>query len=138
MVKNKAALLSNSVDVAMESPVDDETSLGKFKRKWKAVHASKFDVDQGPVKNVKLTVNGTNFVGEAVPYTFIQQLRIGGVGTAPDLTNYIQKNVDVDISSVYTFDKGKLVIKSAEGVNDEVVSKSDLTWSKVTGKPTLF
>jgi hypothetical protein len=43
MVKNKVALLANGVDTAIEPPNDAEPRLGIFKRKWKSVHASKFD-----------------------------------------------------------------------------------------------
>jgi len=112
MVKNKVALLSNSVDTAIEPPNDSETRLGSLKRKWKSVHASEFDVHQGHVKNVKIVVNNTTFIGDAVPHTYIQQLQLGGDGsgcqTTPDLSNYIQKNEDVDISASYTFECGKL------------------------------
>jgi hypothetical protein len=142
MVKNKVALLSNSVDTAIEPPNDSETRLGTLKRKWKSVHASEFDAHQGSVKNVKLVVDNTTFIGDAVPHTYIQQLQLGGGGggdgqTTPDLSNYIQKNVDVDISASYTFDSGKLRLRNGAGTN-EVAAKSDLNWTTITGKPVLF
>jgi hypothetical protein len=141
MVKNKVSLLSNSVDMAIEPAVDGETRLGTLKRKWKSVHASEFDVHQGHVKNVKLVVDNTTYIGDAVPHTYIQQLQLGGSGgdesTAPDLSNYIQKNVDVDISASYTFDNGKLRVRNG-AVANEVAAKSDLTWTTITGKPVLL
>jgi len=72
-----------------------------------------------------------------VSYSFIQHLQIDGVGTAPNLTNYIQKNVDIDISAVYTFDSSKLYLRSEKVIN-EVAAKSYLIWSMITSKPTLF
>jgi hypothetical protein len=39
MVKNKIAIISNDVDMAIEPPIDGETRLDTFKHKWKAVHA---------------------------------------------------------------------------------------------------
>jgi hypothetical protein len=117
----------------MTSPDDNTTPLVTLKGKGKSVHANEFDAHQGPVKTVKLVVDNTTFIGDAVPHACIQQIQLGcGNGTiAPDLSNYIQKNVDVNISRMYTFDIGKLRLNNGTTTN-EVTAKSDLPWTVIT------
>jgi hypothetical protein len=93
MVKNSVALLSNGMDMSIDPPSNNMTSLGTSKRKWKSVNASEFDAHQGPVKNVKLVVGDKTFIGDAVPHAYI---------------------------------------------SSEFAAKSDLNWTSISDKPTLF